>query len=145
MRSYSPSCAREMITGEECWEISMAKKSGPAIQVKRDVVTESISWSFPILISVAFTLAGCSASWHHASRSASEMAADERACAREAEEITLIRTGTPRTEYGTSPSQTGTGMSRGETPMERYERANTTTAYNREFESCMRSKGYSKN
>jgi hypothetical protein len=123
----------------------MLKQSGPANGVKCTVpgmssVRASVLTMFVTLIS----LSACGTVWQHASKSGAVATADERTCARRAQEAVLIRAGIPRTEYGARPAQSSGSLERGESPMELHERSQTTTAYNKQFESCMRSKGYSK-
>ncbi len=86
-------------------------------------------------------LSACGTSWHNAGKSPQEAKADARACSAEAEETALTRASRQRVDYGsTSPVQPG--MRRGETPMQLVDRARTQDTYQRDFESCMRSKGY---
>ena len=123
----------------------MLKQSGPANRVKCAVAgRNSRRVSIAIVPAVFLALTACGSVWHHANKSALNAAADERACARYAEETVLVRTGTPRTEYSARSVQPPASLNRGESPMELHERSQTTMAYNREFESCMRAKGYSK-
>ena len=86
-------------------------------------------------------LSACGTPWHSASKSPQEAKADARLCATEAEETALARASRQRVDYGsTSPTQPG--MRRGETPMQLVDRTRTEDTYQRDFESCMRSKGY---
>ncbi|MEQ9447769.1 MAG: hypothetical protein RLN70_02560 [Rhodospirillaceae bacterium] len=122
----------------------MRKQSGPAIGVKSEMRFGGFgARAAAAAVLVQLVLAACGTTWHHPNRSGARVEADERACAREAENTVLLRTNTPRTEYGRSSTPTG-GATLGETPMELHDRSQTTTAYRREFESCMRGKGYSK-
>lgn len=123
----------------------MLKQSGPANRVKYAVTGVLSMRSAGLMMSAALlALAACGTVWHHAHKSSAEAAADERACARSAQEIVLTRSGTPRTEYGAATGPSSGSLNRGESPMELHERSQTTTAYNKQFESCMRTKGYSK-
>lgn len=123
----------------------MLKQSGPANGVKCAVLGMSSVRTSALIASIALiALSGCGTVWHHAHKSGADASADERTCARRAQEAVLIRSGIPRTEYGARPAQSSGSLERGETPMELHERSQTTTAYNKQFESCMRSKGYSK-
>ena len=87
-------------------------------------------------------LSACGTAWHNAAKSPQEAKADERVCAGEAEDTALTRASRQRVDYGAkSPVQPG--MQRGETPMQLVDRTRTEDTYRRDFESCMRSKGYS--
>ena len=84
----------------------------------------------------------CASTWHNAGKSPQEAAADQRLCAAEAEETALTRAARQKVDYGrTSPVMPG--LNRGETPMQLQERSQIENTYTRDFESCMRSKGYS--
>jgi hypothetical protein len=86
-------------------------------------------------------LSGCGTAWNNANKSPQEAKADARVCAAEAEETALARASRQRVDYGaTSPTQPG--MRRGETPMQLVDRTRTEDTYQRDFGSCMRSKGY---
>jgi len=89
-------------------------------------------------------LSACASPWVNSAKSPQETKADERTCVAEAEETALASASRQRVEYGRkSPVQPG--MSRGETPMEMVDRTRTENTYQRDFESCMRSKGYAQN
>ena len=88
--------------------------------------------------------AGCASPWHHPRREGAEAAADERECAQRAEENALQRAGRQRADYRLGTPDPNPGMSRGETPMQMVDRRETQDGYGRDFESCMTSKGYSK-
>src|SRR5262249_34264942 len=110
---------------------AVAKQTGPAHGVKSAIA----------LACVLALLSACASTWHNPKKSAQEAAADEKACAAEAEDTALTRAGRQRVEYG-APSPNMPGMNRGETPMQMRDRVNTEDTYNREFKMCMRSKGY---
>ena len=124
----------------------MLKQSGPANGVKCAVKSARGAWASRFLVPAVFVaLSACGTTWQHARKSGLEAAADERTCARSAQEAVLIRSGIPRTEYGAhAPHSTGS-LERGESPMELHQRSKTTTDYNEQFGRCMRSKGYAKN
>jgi hypothetical protein len=90
----------------------------------------------------AAALAACATTWTNPTKSPDEARVDYKSCASEAEETALARASTQRVDYGrTSPVQPG--MNRGENPMQLVDRMQTENTYERDFESCMRSKGYS--
>lgn len=123
----------------------MLKQSGPANRVKYASASLLSLRSTGLIITAAMLgLTACGTVWHHAHKFSAEAAADERTCARNAQETVLTRSGTPRTEYGAPTGPSSGSLNRGESPMELHERSQSTTAYNKQFESCMRSKGYSK-
>ncbi len=123
----------------------MLKQSGPANRVKHAVAGAPNLRAIGLIMTASLlALTACGTVWNHARKSSAETAADERACARSAQEVVLTRSGTPRTEYGAPTGPSSGSMNRGESPMELHERSQTTTAYNKQFESCMRTKGYSK-
>ena len=123
----------------------MLKQSGPVNGVKPAVTSGGTACTSAIIMALAlFALTACGSVWHNAHKSALDAASDERSCAREAEETVMTRAGTARTEYGARPAQSSASLNRGESPMELHERSQTTMAYNREFESCMKAKGYTR-
>jgi len=91
---------------------------------------------------LAAGLAACVSSWHHPTKTGPTAAADERACAQLAEENALTRAGRQRADYRLGTPEPLPGMSRGETPMQMLDRRSTQDDYSRDFESCMRSRGY---
>ena len=117
----------------------MAKQSGRAYRVK----TAYRSSPRRVLAAAALALlAGCASTWINPARSPEEARVDYKSCASEAEETALARSSQQRVDYGrTSPVQPG--MNRGENPMQMIDRMQTEDTYTRDFESCMRSKGYS--
>jgi hypothetical protein len=86
-------------------------------------------------------LAGCASPWTNPRKSPQEAAADEKACAADSQDTALTRAATHREVYGGNPPPLP-GMNRGENPMQMRDRVNTERDYNHEFESCMKSKGY---
>lgn len=87
---------------------------------------------------------GCASTWHHPTKSGAEAAADERTCSQRAEENALSRAGRARADYRLGTPAPLPGMSRGETPMEMLDRHETQDDYTRDFESCMTSRGYTR-
>lgn len=126
----------------------MAKQTGPLNAVKEK--QRAFARPFARILGVAAGLcvlaavAGCASNWHHPRKEGAEAAADERACAQRAEENALTRAGRQRTDYRLGTPAPLPGMSRGESPMEMLDRRETQDDYGRDFESCMTSKGYSK-
>ncbi len=93
---------------------------------------------------VLLAVAGCASSWHHPRKVGEEAAVDERECAQRAEENVLQRAGRQRADYRLGTPDPNPGMSRGETPMQMHDRRETQDSYDRDFENCMTSKGYTK-
>lgn len=118
----------------------VAKQTGRANLVKSARIIASRS----LAVGALALLAACASTWHSASKNPQEAKADQRLCAAEAEETALTRASRQRVEYGAPPSVMP-GLNRGETPMQLVDRSRTEDTYTRDFESCMRSKGYSQN
>jgi len=89
------------------------------------------------------SLAGCASTWMNPAKSPQEAKIDDRACSAEAEETALTRAAQQKVEYR-KQSSIQPGLNRGETPMQMVDRTRTEDTYTRDFESCMRSKGYSR-
>jgi len=119
-------------------ESHVAKQTGRAYLVKsaRKAAQRGLA------VGALALLAACASTWHNASKSPQEAKADQRVCAAEAEETALTRASRQRVDYGAPPSVMP-GLNRGETPMQLIDRSRTEDTYTRDFESCMRSKGYS--
>jgi hypothetical protein len=109
----------------------VAKQTGPAYAVKG---------AFAVC-AVAVALTACGSTWHNPHKSPQEAAADEKACAADSQDTALARAARQRENYGGNPPPLP-GMNRGETPMQMRERVSTENTYNRQFEGCMKSKGY---
>ncbi len=110
---------------------AMAKQTGRRYGVKSALAAVAL-----------MALGACASTWVNPSKSSEEARADYKTCASEAEETALARSSQQRVDYGrTSPVQPG--MSRGENPMQMVDRKETEDTYTRDFESCMRSRGYS--
>ncbi len=130
----------------------MAKQTGPlnAVKKKQRALARPFGTSFGRALGFAagFCLlaatAGCASNWHHPRKEGPEAAADERECAQRAEENALSRAGRQRADYRLGTPAPLPGMNRGESPMEMLDRRETQDDYGRDFESCMSSKGYSK-
>ena len=122
----------------------MAKQTGPthAVKEKRGSARRLLLCAAGLAALLAN--AGCASPWHHPRREGAEAAADERECAQRAEENALQRAGRQRADYRLGTPDPNPGMSRGETPMQMVDRRETQDGYGRDFESCMTSKGYSK-
>ena len=95
-------------------------------------------------LGMTLMISACASSWHHPRKEGAEAAADERECAKRAEENALTRAGRQRADYRLGTPDPNPGMSRGETPMQMLDRRETQDGYGRDFENCMSSKGYSK-
>jgi hypothetical protein len=112
----------------------VAKQSGPACGVK-----------LPLRLLAAgimtVSLTGCGTSWQHPTKSAKEIALDERICAVQAEEDAMARSGKQSENYGPRRDP-NLGLSRGENPMEMVDRVRTEDYFNKSFDDCMTSKGY---
>lgn len=123
----------------------MQKQSGPANRVKCAIPRVGGTWIGRLFVpAILIALSACGTTWHHATKTGAVAATDERRCAQQAQEAVLIRSGIPRTEYGAHAPQSSGSLERGESPMELHQRSQTTNDYNKQFERCMRSKGYSK-
>jgi hypothetical protein len=109
----------------------VAKQTGPAYAVKGAIA----------FCAVAVLLAGCGSTWYNPHKSAQEASADEKACAADSQDTALTRSASHRETYGGNPPPLP-GMDRGETPMQMRDRVNTENTYNRQFETCMKAKGY---
>jgi hypothetical protein len=121
-------------------ESPVAKQTGRAHLVKSArTIAQRI-----IAVGVFALLTACASTWHNAAKSPQEAKTDARVCAAEAEETALTRSNRQRVEYGAPPSVMP-GLNRGETPMQMVDRSRIEDTYTRDFESCMRSKGYSQN
>jgi len=122
-------------------EARVAKQTGRGCGVKGAWRTQVAHMA---AIGALITLvSGCASTWHNTGKSPQEASADEKLCSAEAEDTALLRTASQKVDYErmhqTSPIP-GTG--RGETPMQLADRGKTEDVYSREFDSCMRSKGY---
>ena len=118
----------------------VAKQTGPGCAVKgaKARTLAGLVAAGVLLASVS----GCATTWHNAHKNAREAAADEKACAADAEDTALARSSRQRVDYGRARQNPTPGLNRGETPMQLVERSGTEDTYNREFERCMTSKGY---
>ena len=117
----------------------MAKQTGRAYGVKS---AHRTAFRHVLAAAALAALAACASTWVNPSKSPEEARADYKTCASEAEETALARSSQQRVDYGrTSPVQPG--MSRGENPMQMVDRKETEDTYTRDFESCMRARGYS--
>ncbi len=116
----------------------MAKQTGRSGGVK----CASTLTSYAVILMTCTGLAACGSSWHNPVKTPQEAAADEKACSEDAEEATFARTAQQKVEYGRGTAGALPGMSRGETPMQLQDRARTEDMFTRDFESCMKSKGY---
>lgn len=117
----------------------MAKQTGRACAVK--CASSTARTQVAVLAVGLGLLSACGTPWQNPGKSPQQARADERICAAEAEETALTRAARQRVDYGsTSPTQPG--MRRGETPMQLVDRTRTEDTYQRDFASCMRSKGY---
>ncbi len=124
-------------------EVGVAKQTGHGCGVKRAGAHPFIQYA--AIWALLAAVAGCASTWSNPSKSIEEAAADEKLCASEAEEIALARAARQKVDYGRVPGNAMPGLNRGETPMQLQERSRTENTYAREFESCMRSKGFSQN
>lgn len=119
----------------------MAKQTGRACWVKG--AERKGLGQFAVLGALLALVSGCASTWHNPGKSPQEAAADEKFCATEAEDTALTRASRQKVDYdriqGSSPIPANT---RGETPMQLADRARTEDTYTREFELCMRTKGY---
>jgi len=114
----------------------VAKQTGPGYAVKGGV-------KLALAGAVIVALSACAGTtWHHPHKVGQVASDDERACAQEAEETALQRSSKQRVEYGRPRPSSIPGLNRGETPMELLDRSTTEDTYRFEFESCMKSKGY---
>jgi len=125
----------------EVEEVPVAKQTGRGCGVKG---AERIGVGRLAVLGALLTLvSGCASTWHNPGKSPQEAAADEKFCSTEAEDTALTRASRQKVDYdrlqGSSPIPATT---RGETPMQLADRARTEDVYTREFESCMRTKGY---
>ena len=118
------------------------KQTGRDCGVKGTEPARRILALLSIVLLSGSLLSACASTWINAGKTPQEAKADERTCSTEAEETALIRTKQQKVEYGV-PSPIQPGMNRGETPMQLVDRTRTEDTYTRDFESCMRSKGYS--
>lgn len=123
----------------------MAKQTGRECGVKSAVRAARFGMAGLHFIAGAalICLAGCASTWINPAKSAQDAKADDRACSAEAEETALTRAAQQKVEYR-KQSSIQPGMNRGETPMQMVDRTRTEDTYTRDFESCMRSKGYSR-
>lgn len=120
----------------------MAKQSVPLRAVKRRFLWRAVICAAGAGLLTA--LAGCASTWHHPRKAGAEAAADERECSQRAEENALQRAGRQRADYRLGTPDPNPGMSRGPSPMEMVDRRETQDGFSRDFESCMTSKGYTK-
>lgn len=118
----------------------MAKQTGPAYGVKSGITADLARLT--VVCAVAALLSACASTWHNPHKSAQEAAADEKTCSADAEDAALARASRQRVDYrrGQEPLP---GLNRGETPMQLHERVDTEDTFHRQFEDCMKSKGYS--
>ena len=129
----------------------MAKQTGPRYLVKGTMMA-GIAQHRRIFVPTAALIASCSimfalsacadASWQNPRRDATEARADEQACNDRAEEAALKRAGRQRANYEVPRPTVEPGLSRGKTPMQLAERAETSNDFEREMKNCMTSKGY---
>lgn len=124
-------------------EVQVAKQTGPAYGVK-GAMSPSLSRGLVRLAAgcaMAVLLAACGSTWHNPAKNPQEAAIDEKQCSNDAQDAALARASRQRETYGARPPSMP-GMSRGETPMQMHERVGTEDVFHKQFESCMRSKGY---
>jgi len=118
----------------------VAKQTGPLRAVKTGTAPRLALTAAALVLAVG--LSACASSWHHPTKTGPVAAADERACAQLSEENALTRAGRQRADYRLGTPEPLPGMNRGETPMQMLDRRATQDDYSRDFESCMRSRGY---
>jgi hypothetical protein len=116
----------------------VAKQSGRGCGVKSACRRALMHF---VAAGTVLSLTACASTWHNPNKGPQEAAADQQVCAAEAEETALTRAARQKVDYG-STSPVMPGLNRGETPMQLQERSQIESTYTRDFESCMRSKGY---
>lgn len=123
----------------------MLKQPGPANWVKGAVTSAGGNRLAKLVVpAVLVMLTACGSVWTHTHKSEAESEVDEQTCAHKAQETVLTGLGTSRNQYGAPLRPSESNLNRGESPMELHKRSQTTTAYNKYFENCMRTKGYSR-
>jgi hypothetical protein len=125
----------------EIEEILMAKQTGHGCAVK-SVQRLSLA-RYTALGTLLLLVSGCASTWHHPAKSPQEASADEKLCATEAEDTALTRAARQKVDYERMQQNSPIASNgRGETPMQLADRGHTEDVYAREFQSCMRRKGY---
>jgi len=122
-------------------EVPVAKQTGRRCGVKGS--ERPCLMQFAVAGALLALISGCASTWHNPGKSSQEASADEKLCAVEAEDTALTRAARQKVDYNQNrQGNLNAGLNRGETPMQLAERSRTVDVYSREFESCMRTKGY---